>query len=165
LLAETANAPPAEAEDVKEPKPEVPARPADADPAAQPIRLRSQQALKKTPATAEEVYRDLVSRYPRTEGELRRSSGIAKEKEGVYSDAKLATECSDWRQFIARYRGDEREGDARYRLALCSIETFERSPSDANRQRAMEDGTSYLDVATDEERAERIRRALEQLRP
>ena len=183
---ETANVPDAKDQEGQEPKPAGAEPPSDQDPAAQSVSvsrsLRAPPPLEGVPATAAQAYRDLVARYPiRDEAPVSSDlsgstgstgstgpaglSGIAKEKEGAFSDTELATECADWRQFLARYPQDERVVDARYRLALCSIEIFERSPSDDNRRRAVEDGTSYLDVATDEKHAEPIRRVLERIRP
>ena len=153
---ETANVPDTEAQEVRKPKPAAAVPPADRDPAPQ-------------------SYRDLVTRYPVRDEPPRSSklsdstgsaglSGVAKEKESAFSDTELATACADWRQFLVRYPEDERAVDARYRLALCSIEIFDRSPSNDNRRRAVEDGTSYLDVAADDKHAEAIRRALERIR-
>ncbi len=169
MPAETANVPQAEARESQGQKRAAAVPPADRDPAVQSISrtLRAQPALEEAPSSAAQGYRDLVARYPlRDEPPSPASlSGVAKEKEGAFSDAELETECDDWRQFLARYPGDEREADARYRLALCSIALFDRSPSEDNRRPALDDAASYLDVATDEERAEAIRRALARIRP
>jgi hypothetical protein len=161
---ELANVAEADAQEVQE------AIPADRDLAAQSVSrtLSAQPALEEASSSAEQDYRNLVTRYPIKDEPQKRSSslsGVAKEKEGAFSDAELETECDDWRQFLARYPGNERETDVRYRLALCSIEIFEISPSDENRRRAVVEGTSYLDVAADEKRAEAIRRALVRIRP
>lgn len=171
MPAETANVPQAEARGSQGQKPAAAVPPADREQAAQSVSvsrtLRAQPALEEAPSSAAQGYRDLVARYPlRDEPTSSASlSGVAKEKEGAFSDAELETECDEWRQFLARYPGDEREADARYRLALCSIALFDRSPSEDNRRPALDDGTSYLEVATDEERAEAIRRALARIRP
>ncbi|MEE9179282.1 MAG: hypothetical protein V3U22_00175, partial [Vicinamibacteria bacterium] len=171
MPAETANVPQAEARGSQGQKPAAAVPPADREQAAQSVSvsrtLRAQPALEEAPSSAAQGYRDLVARYPlRDEPPSSASlSGVAKEKEGAFSDAELETECDDWRQFLARYPGDEREADARYRLALCSIALFDRSPSEDNRRPALDDAASYLDVATDEERAEAIRRALARIRP
>jgi len=167
--AETANVPQAEARGSQGQKPAAAVLPADREQAAQSVSrtLRAQPALEEAPSSAAQGYRDLVARYPlRDEPPSSASlSGVAKEKEGAVSDAELETECDDWRQFLARYPEDEREVDARYRLALCSIALFDGSSSEDNRRSALDDAASYLDVATDEERAEAIRRALARIRP
>ena len=171
--AETANVPQAEARGSQGQKPAAAVPPADREQAAQSVSvsrtLRAQPALEEAPSSAAQGYRDLVARYPLRDespssANLSGLSGVAKEKEGALSDAELETECDDWRQFLARYPGDEREADALYRLALCSIALFDGSPSEDNRRPALDDAASYLDVATDEERAEAIRRALARIR-
>ena len=175
--AETANVPQAEARGTQGQKPAAAVPPADREQAAQSVSvsrsLRAQPALEEAPSSAAQGYRDLVARYPiRDEpprsddlSSLSGLSGVAKEKEGAFSDAEPETECDDWRQFLARYPGDEREADVRYRLALCSIALFDGSPSEDHRRLALDDAASYLDVATDEDRAEAIRRALARIRP
>ncbi len=169
--AERANVPQTEARRSQGQKLAAAVPPADEEQGAQSVSvsrtLRAQPALEEAPSSAAQGYRDLVARYPlRDEPPSSASlSGVAKEKEGAFSDAELETECDDWRQFLARYPGDEREADARYRLALCSIALFDRFPSEDNRRPALDDAASYLDVATDEERAEAIRRALARIRP
>ncbi len=164
--ASVANVVGPEAQEVPEAKPAAAVPPADRDPTAQPISvsrtLRVQPALEAT--RAEQGYRVLVARYP-IRDEPMGSTDLAKEKEGEFSDVDLTAECADWRQFLLRYPGNERQADVSYRLALCSIEVFERSPSKDNRQRALDDSKSYLDVATDDKRAEAIRRALVRIRP
>ena len=171
MLAETANAPQAEAPDVKEPKPAATEAAADRDPPAQPVAvsraLRAPALKKASPNPEEQRYRDLAARYPARDGRARSSQVpvFAQEKVRDDLDAQLAPECADWRQFLSQYPESEWEADARHRLALCSITMFERSPSNANRRRALEEGALYLDVATDDTRAEAVRRAIARIQP
>jgi hypothetical protein len=161
-----------EAERVPQARPASPAPvPAERDSAAQSISFARSLEVEPAPGesrpSAEESYRDLVTRFPLpdTESGSKLAANRSKDKPSDPSGGGpgLEAQCAAWRGFVERYPGSEQEPEARYRLARCSIALFDILPSEENRLRAREDGASYLEVAATGERAEAIREALARL--
>ena len=63
-----------------------------------------------------------------------------------------------------RAQGDGQDGsDARFRLALCSLERYERDATDELRKRAIEDAEAFLAGESEGSRAEEIREKLRRI--
>jgi hypothetical protein len=55
--------------------------------------------------------------------------------------------------------------DARFRLAVCSLERYEGQPTDEHRIQAIEDAQAFLARESEGERAELVREKLNRIQP
>jgi hypothetical protein len=123
-------------------------------------RLRSAGARSDASEASEsDEYARTQDRYP--EPEL--SAPLPAEGKDDVTRA-LEAQAADWREFLSRYPEGRFATAARYRLALCSMRLFELRGSEADRKRALEDATAYLELAPQGESANKIRRGLERLK-
>jgi hypothetical protein len=123
-------------------------------------RLRSAGARSDSSEASEsDEYARTQDRYP--ESEL--SAPLPAEGKDDVTRA-LEAQAADWREFLSRYPEGRFAAAARYRLALCSMRLFELRGSEADRKRAREDATAYLELAPQGESANKIRRGLERLK-
>ena len=72
-------------------------------------------------------------------------------------------DCDALRRTVSAL-GSELASDARYRLALCSIERLEREATEELRTRAIEDAEAFLAGESDGSRSEEIREKLRRIR-
>jgi hypothetical protein len=80
------------------------------------------------------------------------------------SEADLRSECRAIRTFLSQDPSTEQAIDARYRLALCSIRLFRSYPTEESRRQADEDCTAFLEVSSEDERVDEVRRELEAIK-
>jgi len=145
----------------QEARPAPSAPPGGGEMVAESLSLRDSPEAARSTSPAESNYRHLLERYPlpvSLSDDLRAKT--QNEDEAQPAEA-VRTECATWRDFVERYPGDEHEGEARFRLARCSIALVGLLPSEETRRQALEDGSSYLEIEPEGARAEAIRRALE----
>ena len=145
----------------QEARPAPSAPPGGGEMVAESLSLRDSPEAARSTSPAESNYRHLLERYPlpvSLSDDLRAKT--QNEDEAQPAEA-VRTECAAWRDFVERYPGDEHEGEARFRLARCSIALVGLLPSEETRRQALEDGSSYLEIEPEGARAEAIRRALE----
>jgi len=93
---------------------------------------------------------------------LNRQYGLVSKEDA--SASRLEAECQDWRGFLEQYADSDEAVDARYRLAICSVRLYDLRQTDGDRQQALNDASSFLEVSPQGERAERIRRELARIR-
>lgn len=70
--------------------------------------------------------------------------------------------CAGWRRYLEQNAGSE-SVEARYQVAVCSLDELEADPSDEARERASEDADAFLRLESEGERAEEIRARSERL--
>ena len=77
---------------------------------------------------------------------------------------KVREDCGNIRREVEAFRAEESgASDARFQLALCSLEIYEREETDELRALAVEDAESFLAHESEGVRAERIREELRRL--
>lgn len=125
-------------------------------PAAAPPRRRENRALR---ALAEAPAETVVATEEATNAELARKEAPVRARSAVMSP------CAEWRDYLAR-NGDEGSEslEARYQVALCSLERYTRDPSDEARATAERDAEAFLAMESDGDRADEVRERAEQLR-
>lgn len=130
---------------------------ASADPAQSPSVLQEKEVTRAqdVPELRKENVRALESAY--------RQRAVA--APAALSRDVALLDCDELRRAVASM-GDGPDGkDARYRLALCSLERHEREPTDELRKLAIEDAEAFLAGESEGPRAEEIRGKLDRIRP
>lgn len=82
--------------------------------------------------------------------------------------ASASDQCAEWRRYLAENDNDDESDEtreARYQVALCSLQSHETEPSDDTRMEALREGDAFLALEGDTRRAQEIRQRLEPLRP
>ena len=137
-------------------------------PAAAPPSRRENRALRSLaeapgePADAMVATEEAMNAEPAPAAasvELARKEAPARARSSVVND------CAEWRDYLAR-NGDEGSEslEARYRVALCSLERYTAEPSDEARATAEQDAEAFLAMESDGERADDVRERALQLR-
>jgi hypothetical protein len=73
--------------------------------------------------------------------------------------------CDELRRAVAAMVDGPDRNDARYRLAICSLDRYERKESEELRKLAIEDAERFLSVEGQGPRADGIRLRLGRIRP
>jgi hypothetical protein len=155
------------------------AAPEAAGAAALPDAPESEPASQDSQAAAPGAPAEVVASFESSEAEassLRRAAASNKENAPVLESAARARpaapaspgaaleDCDALRRSIDAL-GSEEASDARYGLALCSLERFDHESTEEIRTLAIEDAEAFLAGESEGSRAEEIRGKLRRIKP
>ena len=88
---------------------------------------------------------------------------LARKQAPALSLSSVTNRCGEWRDYLAE-NGDEGSDslEARYQVALCSLERYASEPSDDARAAAERDVEAFLTMESDGERADDVRARAEE---
>lgn len=79
--------------------------------------------------------------------------------------APVSNRCAEWRDYLARNGDEGRDSlEARYQVALCSLESYASEQSDEARAAAVREVEAFLAVESNSDRADDVRSRAERLR-
>ena len=137
-------------------------RPAAASPSRRENRaLRSLAEAPGEPADAMVATEEAMNAEPAPAA----ASVLARKEAPARARSSVMNGCAEWRDYLAR-NGDEGSEslEARYRVALCSLERYTAEPSDEARATAEQDAEAFLTMESDGDRADDVRARAERLR-
>jgi len=137
-------------------------------PAAAPPRRRENRALRSLAEAPGEPVEATVATEEATTAELApidASVELARKEAPARAQSSVADRCAEWRDYLAR-NGDEGSDslEARYQVALCSLERYTSEPSGEARATAERDVEAFLAMESDGDRADDVRARAERLR-
>ncbi len=153
--------------------PEVATTPAAGPDAGEPTRTPAEPEAPAPPAaSAEKVATFSASEAEETNLQRENVQGLesaARARPAAAPPAALSRavldDCEALRRAAASVGDAPEVSDARFRLAMCSLDRHGREPTDELRIRAIEDADAFLAGEVEGERAKEIRERLRRLRP
>jgi hypothetical protein len=154
----------------------APEAPAEALPAARKSEPSSEDSPALPAAAAEVAVSSFESRevevssLPPEASAGRQNAPVLQSADLARSAAAPATpgasleDCDALRRSIAAL-GSEEASDARYGLALCSLERFDHESTEESRTLAIEDAEAFLEGESEGSRAEEVREKLRRIKP
>lgn len=128
-------------------------------PSAAPPSRRENRALRSQAEAPGEPAEAVVATEEAMNAQLARKVAPPRARSSVMND------CAEWRDYLARNGDDGSESlEARYRVALCSLESFTTEPSDGARATAERDAEAFLAMESEGDRADEVRTRAERLR-
>jgi hypothetical protein len=126
---------------------------------------RAQRSLAEAPGEAGRQREADAGEAFREEATLASDAVLRKEASTLSARTSAATGgCEQWREYLARNGDDGSEStEARYRVALCSIEEHEADPSEQSLEAVERDVEAFFALESEGERADELRARMEEL--
>ena len=133
-------------------------------PAAAPPRRREDRMLRSFADSPGEPVELTVVSEEATNAELA-PVALGRKQAPARALSSVTNRCGEWRDYLAE-NGDEGSDslEARYQVALCSLERYASEPSDDARATVERDVEAFLAMESDGERADEVRARAQQLR-
>ena len=137
-------------------------------PAAASPRARDNRMLRTLAEAPAEPGEAMVATKEATNAEfapVEASVELARKQAPARALSSVTNRCAEWRDYLAE-NGDEGSDslEARYQVALCSLERYASEPSDEARAAAERDAEALLAMESDGERADDVRARAQQLK-